>query len=268
MPISFRSPLQFFFTVLPLLFSTASAEPLCGIADFPAYQLQYCRYPGKAPALVLEAGMGRGMESWPPEFIERLNGISEVLIYNRIGYGKSRFHRRHPRGQVMARESSRRLHRLLRQLYDDAPVVLVGHSLGGLYAQYFARAYPQQTAALVLLDAASPFEPETHNPFEGRAPRAHRSLGYLEWKGAQGSQAQMRHMRAQPQAPMLVVVATDHASVPAVEALWQRTQKGLASSSPRGRLVVASGSGHDVYADAPALVAMEIERLLREEGLR
>ena len=240
MPSSCRVTLRVFFCAL-LVSAAASAVPVCDIADFSTYQLQYCRYPGEQPALVLESGMGRGMDSWPPEFIERLNRSSEVLIYNRIGYGKSHYHRRHPRGPLMARESSRRLHRLLDRLYGDAPVVLVGHSLGGLYAQYFARAYAAQTAALVLLDAANPFEPAVDDPFEGHAPRAHRSLAYLEWKGAQLSQAQMRRMRA---------------------------QERLAASSPRGRFVVAEGSGHDVYADAAELVAEEIERLLREEGLR
>ena len=36
---------------------------------------------------------------------------------------------------------------------------MVGHSLGGFYMQAFARMYPQETAAVVLIDRASPFEP-------------------------------------------------------------------------------------------------------------
>jgi pimeloyl-ACP methyl ester carboxylesterase len=260
---------------LPLLMLTmlvaagAAAAPACGIADFPNYQLQYCRYPGKepGPVLVLEAGMGRGMHSWPPQFLERLNAYSEVLVYNRIGYGKSRLHRRHLRQPVMARDSSRRLQQLLRRLYRDKPAVLVAHSLGGLYAQYFARAYAAQTAALVLLDAASAFEPQADNPFAGREPSRQRSLAYLEWKGAQLSQAQLRHMRALPDIPVLVIAATEHHSPARIEALWQQVQTQLATDAPRGRLVVAAGSGHDVFRDAPELVAREIARLVQDEGL-
>jgi pimeloyl-ACP methyl ester carboxylesterase len=36
------------------------------------------------------------------------------------------------------------------------PYVLVGHSLGGLYMQLFARAYPSEVAGLVLVDATHP----------------------------------------------------------------------------------------------------------------
>lgn len=45
----------------------------------------------------------------------------------------------------------------LRGLLESAglkpPYVLVGHSLGGLYRQYFARRYPDEVAALVLVES-------------------------------------------------------------------------------------------------------------------
>jgi len=44
---------------------------------------------------------------------------------------------------------------LLARAKLGAPLVLVGHSLGGLLVADFARAHPQQVAALVLVDAVS-----------------------------------------------------------------------------------------------------------------
>jgi pimeloyl-ACP methyl ester carboxylesterase len=35
----------------------------------------------------------------------------------------------------------------------DAPVILAGHSNGGLYVEAFARLWPERTAGLVLVDA-------------------------------------------------------------------------------------------------------------------
>jgi pimeloyl-ACP methyl ester carboxylesterase len=35
------------------------------------------------------------------------------------------------------------------------PFILVGHSLGGLYVQMFARLHPDEIAAVVLLDSSS-----------------------------------------------------------------------------------------------------------------
>jgi pimeloyl-ACP methyl ester carboxylesterase len=40
-----------------------------------------------------------------------------------------------------------------------------------------------------------------------------------------------------------------------------RLQQGLARLSPRGELVVANGSGHDVAIDRPALVIAAVKKL-------
>ena len=56
---------------------------------------------------------------------------------------------------------------LLRTLLEEkelnAPYVLVGHSLGGLYMQYFAQMYPDEVAGIVLVDAVYPNEAEHDN---------------------------------------------------------------------------------------------------------
>lgn len=56
---------------------------------------------------------------------------------------------------------------LLRSLLGEkglkAPYVLVGHSLGGLYMQYFAKKYPDDVAGIVLVDAVYPRESEQDN---------------------------------------------------------------------------------------------------------
>jgi len=57
----------------------------------------------------------------------------------------------------------------------DPPYVLVGHSLGGLYMQYFARNYPKEVAGLVLvgfeqLAPASAGDNSANTPTPGAAP--------------------------------------------------------------------------------------------------
>ena len=51
---------------------------------------------------------------------------------------------------------ARELERLLARSGEPGPFILVGHSYGGLLAANFARRYPEQTAAVVLLDASPP----------------------------------------------------------------------------------------------------------------
>jgi pimeloyl-ACP methyl ester carboxylesterase len=46
-----------------------------------------------------------------------------------------------------------RLEALVAAEEGDAPVILAGHSNGGLYVEAFARMWPERTAGLVLVDA-------------------------------------------------------------------------------------------------------------------
>jgi pimeloyl-ACP methyl ester carboxylesterase len=44
------------------------------------------------------------------------------------------------------------LHEVLAKLHVDEPVILVGHSAGGLYARYYANAYPDEVSAVIGID--------------------------------------------------------------------------------------------------------------------
>jgi pimeloyl-ACP methyl ester carboxylesterase len=116
-----------FFALSPAV----NATPGCKIAAFPGYQLEYCLYPGPGPTVVLETAQGTDMRVWTADFVERLNGFSTVLTYNRVGYGRSYLRGLPMHAPVTARGTTQRLHRLLLRLYPDRPVILVGHSIGG-----------------------------------------------------------------------------------------------------------------------------------------
>ena len=115
----------------------------------PSGALEYCLYPGPAPLLVLLSGLGDDLPSWSTSLLEALNRMAGILVYDRRGHGRSAAL---PPQPVTAEAVAADLQQLLQTLHS-APVVLVGHSLGGLDAQYFARNDPQQVAAVVLIDA-------------------------------------------------------------------------------------------------------------------
>jgi pimeloyl-ACP methyl ester carboxylesterase len=85
--------------------------------------------------------------------VQALNRLAGVLTYDRRGYGRSAAL---PPEPVTAKAATADLQQLLESLHISQPVVLVGHSLGELYAQYFTPNDPRQVVAVVLLDAASP----------------------------------------------------------------------------------------------------------------
>lgn len=72
------------------------------------------------------------------------------IIYDRAGTGWSD-DTRLPR---TLDEVTNELHTVLEWVGVDPPHVLVGHSLGGLYVRRFAQRFPDQVAAMLLLDPA------------------------------------------------------------------------------------------------------------------
>lgn len=104
------------------------------------------------PTVILEAGGMGGMSSqWAwvqPEIAE----FARVVSYDRAGLGWSE-----PGRQAHdARHISQQLHTALEEAGIGGPYVLVGHSMGGLYARQFAGDYPDEVAGMVLLDSSHP----------------------------------------------------------------------------------------------------------------
>src|SRR5215216_4870875 len=101
-----------------------------------------------SPTVVLEAGLGADTHSWQ-EVQPQLGRTSRTCAYDRAGVGNSV---RRP-GVHDARDDIDDLQRLLDGADLDPPYVLVGHSYGGLLVRLFAKAHPDKTAGVVLVDA-------------------------------------------------------------------------------------------------------------------
>jgi pimeloyl-ACP methyl ester carboxylesterase len=100
------------------------------------------------PAVVLEAGFPGNTLNWR-DVQPELGGTVRTCAYDRAGLGRS------PpmRGVHDASDEIDDLQRLLASTHIDPPYVLVGHSYGGLLVRLFARAHPDETAGVVLVDA-------------------------------------------------------------------------------------------------------------------
>jgi pimeloyl-ACP methyl ester carboxylesterase len=107
-----------------------------------------CRGTG-AQTVVLSSGMGNPASSWRP--LERqLEPGFRVCSYDRDGLGWSQ-ESGAPRDAGIA---SDRLARLLDAASITGPVILIGHSYGGVVARVFAKDHPSRVSALVLLDSS------------------------------------------------------------------------------------------------------------------
>src|ERR1700751_4982221 len=102
-----------------------------------------------SPTVILMAGIFSWSVVWyktEPVIARK----TRVCAFDRAAYG---FSDPAPRPQVLT-ESVSDLHAALKSAKLPAPYVLVGHSLGGLEARLFAQRWPQELAALVLVDTS------------------------------------------------------------------------------------------------------------------
>ena len=102
------------------------------------------------PTVILEAGAFGGVADWT--LVERdLAKRGRVCAYDRVGLGLAPL-----ATETLDRSPvaiARRLETLVSREEGDRPVILAGHSNGGLYVEAFARLWPQRTAGLLLVDA-------------------------------------------------------------------------------------------------------------------
>lgn len=118
-----------------------------------------CRGEGDQ-TVVLSSGMGNPASSWRP--LERaLEPDFRVCSYDRDGLGWSEDSGA-PRDAGLA---SDRLARLLDAASIPDPVILIGHSYGGVVARVFAKDHPARVAALILLDSSHEDMGERFPPF-------------------------------------------------------------------------------------------------------
>src|SRR5262249_40965650 len=105
--------------------------------------------PGQ-PTVVLEAGAGDFSVEW--SLVQpRVAEFARVCSYDRAGDGWSDLGP-HPRTfhQIVYE-----LHTLLVRAGERTPVVLVGHSYGGLLVRLYQSTYPAEVAGMVLVEAGA-----------------------------------------------------------------------------------------------------------------
>jgi pimeloyl-ACP methyl ester carboxylesterase len=171
------------------------------------------------------------------------------------------------------------------------PIVIVGHSAGGLAARLFAATYPHAVAGMVLVDALSEGL-QTYMTAEqwmvekrllrGDIDAAIAEYPALEWVDPDASFGQMRAAPALKQMP-LIVISADHPVGPTipglkaagvigkeipddfgyvVDAVHEKFQADLAALVKGSVFITETDSGHNVHYEQPTLVANAIRDVL------
>ena len=210
------------------------------------------------PTVVLESGLGDGMETWAALF-EDLAEMSQVFAYNRGGYRKSYSKNRQRDGFTIVAE----LRALLMMVNLVPPYLLVGHSMGGTYMELFARRYPDEVAGVVFIDAR-------HADFTRRCQAAQVALddhpsavtSTLLPPGARGelkaSVLTMHQIKKSPPFPEVPIAVLTGMNKPSegetFRQIWLATQKELVGLSSHSKHIICRESGHYLHQDNSAAV--------------
>lgn len=149
----------YFGIFLAIFVSGCASLPSEIIGVFDHRQVEYSLIKNNdSPAIVVfENGLDGKMYCWN-KIIPEISKDATTFAYNRPGYGNSDPVST-PRDGLHVIDG---LRFLLKSNGLKPPYVLVGHSLGGLYMQLFARRYPEEVTGLVLVDTTHP------NQFKGK----------------------------------------------------------------------------------------------------
>jgi pimeloyl-ACP methyl ester carboxylesterase len=106
-----------------------------------------------SPAIILDAGLGNDGLIWGG-VQPALAKTTRVCSYDRAGFGWSDALPPPRDADHIAAE----LHGLLAAAHITGPVVLMGHSIAGIYIRAYATQYPENVAGLIFVDGSTPLQ--------------------------------------------------------------------------------------------------------------
>ena len=245
--------------------------PALQVAQTRGGRLGYVLSGGGPLPLVLFNGAGVTLDGWRALYPD-IEELGRVFAWNRPGVQGSDAPRVPQTGTVVIAA----LRELLGYAGLEPPYLLVGHSLGGLYAQLFARLHPSETAGVLLLEATHPRDQEVLRQHETQFARALSGLLSLpqalfrrnlhaELECVAETVRQVASAGAFPPVPLKVVTGgktpPGWMMSPAAVGARRAHQQDLARLSPLGEHVIAQGSGHFPQLSEPGLVLKELRSL-------
>lgn len=236
------------------------------------------------PAVVIEPSLGGYAAAWHP-IAETVVAVADttVVTYNRAPYGASSPARDGRRPRDVAHD----LDGLLKALGVAGPLVLVGHSLGGIYQRTYAALHMERVAGMVLVDSSHEIQRRIIPKLLAPKDRVLAALTVPQlivrsrrWRGGGDRRSCLTEFRmftrlsAADQALArgglgdrpLIVITRSPARKAQPSRLWQawyELQQDLAQLSANSRHLVSDSPDHYLNTGDPKLVVSAIRDVVR-----
>lgn len=224
------------------------------------YALSKAKSDGCA-SIILINGSGGDIQAWEPIW-EGIKHLGHVLCYNREGIGKSNISGLPQTLGVMTDT----LRNLIVHLQLPPPYIVVGHSFGGLIANFFARSYSKDIQGVVLVESTSPDDIQKLPTYLGKTGRFLQNV--FDFLSPQNQKNEVNNAHSAPDllekalpfpnVPLVVITGSKSTKgwfVPSmVTSLRGKHQKDLVSLSPKGRHIFAEHSGHFPQLTEPQII--------------
>jgi pimeloyl-ACP methyl ester carboxylesterase len=250
------------------------------------------------PTVILESGYHDSSDPWSysdaaapavgPAVLPALAGDHRVCAYDRPGT------LRYPDPpSISDRSSAAAMPRTAQDVVDDlhtllaaarvlGPYILVGHSLGGLFARLYAQTYPDQVRGLVFVDAFAVEIPSlmgsdwpTYRQLLDEPLPQFTDSSSFEVIDIDYSVAQVAAAPSFPPVPTVVLSRTEPFAIPAtvppergakLEQAWQEATSDLIALRPQTPHFVATGSDHYVQIHQPDVVVAAVRLAMQRSA--
>jgi pimeloyl-ACP methyl ester carboxylesterase len=234
-------------------------------------KLQYNISGNGKPNIVLINGGSGPIEGWM-KIITEISKSSSVFSYNRFGVTGSDKPKEPQDGMTIVRT----LREALTLIGFEPPFLLVGHSLGGLYTNLYARLYPNEVARVVFLESSHPKDLSL-NEYQGKTVKAINKMftmfdslsshkQFNEVNFVKETVNQIHQIDSFPEIPVYVITGGQENRMMPEEVRKKRldNQLELLSLSRNSKHIIAEKSGHFPQLSEPTVVIDSIKDCIKQ----